>query len=116
VHTQGLYDPDCVLEETHMKALNRKRYTTFKNHCRGAQITEIHVHVEERGHQVRLKYNGRDRKNRLFNGEWIVEKKDRSEEEIQGEIEEFLEMAGKDFAIKRHGLSEDETEPRESEK
>ncbi len=88
-----------------MEALNRKKFLTFAQQCKGAGVTEVHVDRKEAGGAVRLLYNAREpRSGKLHHGEWAVERRDRSAEEVEAKVKEFLDLAARDFAVTRHDV------------
>lgn len=88
-----------------MEALNRKKFLTFAQQCKGAGVTEVHVDRKDSGGAVRLLYNAREpRSGRLYNGEWTVERRDRSPEDVEAKVKEFFDLVAKDFAVTRHDV------------
>lgn len=92
-----------------MSALNKVKYKQFLNQARGAQIQEVNVRRQDKGKAVQLQYQAKARKGRgLLNGVWTIAREEKSEDQLLGEIKEFLDMLRKDFFVKRgEGLSGD---------
>jgi hypothetical protein len=86
------------------EAMNKVKWNTFAKQAKGSDITEIHVDREDKGPQVVIKYNGKNRKGgRIVTGEWVIEKGEKDEAAIGAVIKEFLERARKDFFVRREG-------------
>ena len=86
-----------------MDVLNKKNYRAFRERCQGAGVQEIHVRLKPAGRRLKLQYNARDpRSKRMLSGEWVIDRRNQTEEQIAAAIEDFYELAGKEFAITRH--------------
>ncbi|MDF1661387.1 MAG: hypothetical protein P1V97_06425, partial [Planctomycetota bacterium] len=84
------------------EALNKIKYRQFASKCRGARITKVTVTREDRKTQVLFRFNARAAKGgKRFNGEWVVEKKERPADEIETLEKAFLEILRKDFMISK---------------
>lgn len=103
------------------EALNKIKYRQFSSKCLGARVTKVTVTREDRKTQVLFRFNARSAKGgKRFNGEWVVEKKERAAEEIEKLEKGFMETIRKDFMIsKGSGFSSgasDKSEESSSEK
>ncbi|MBL4846702.1 MAG: hypothetical protein JKY65_14365 [Planctomycetes bacterium] len=102
-----------------MSRVNKIRYKQFVQQTSGAKVFEIHVNREDKSSAVVLKFNGRAPRGKLrFTGEWTISKTDKDEAALTAEVKEFLDMARKDFLIKRGANLEDEVyaDPAQEEK
>src|SRR5215467_1020498 len=84
-------------------ALNKAKWIQFVKQAKGLNIQDMHVKREDRGAKAVLKYNGRARNGRIIQGEWAIESKDKEASAVDGEIKTFLELARKEFFVKREG-------------
>lgn len=92
-----------------MSALNKVRYQQFLKQARGVDASELQVRrVDKRGAVV-LQYTARARKGgQRLNGEWSIERGERSDEDVRNDIKAFLDQARKDFFVKRgEGLGDE---------
>lgn len=78
-------------------ALNKVKWIQFVKQAKGLNITDMHVSREK----AQLRYNGRARNGRIIQGQWALEGKDAAAQD--GEIKTFLELARKEFFVKREG-------------
>ena len=84
------------------EALNKIKYRQFASKCLGARVNKVNVTREDRKTQVLFRFNARALKGgKRFNGEWVVEKKERAAEEIEKLEKGFLETIRKDFMISK---------------
>jgi hypothetical protein len=84
------------------EAMNKVRYRQFANKCRGAQVNKVVINREDRKAQVLFRYNARAMKGgKRFNAEWVVDKKDRAEDDIKKLENGFLDTVRKDFMISK---------------
>lgn len=92
-----------------MSAINKVKYQQFVRQAKGVQVNEVHVKRADKGKTVQLHYNARPPKGRQrLNGVWAIARDEKSEEQIVGEIKEFLGLVRKDFFVKRgEGLQGD---------
>jgi hypothetical protein len=84
-------------------ALNKVKWQQFVKQAKGLNITDVHIKREDRGGNALLKYNARARNGRIITGEWAIEAKGKEASAVDGEIRTFLELARKDFFVKREG-------------
>jgi hypothetical protein len=89
------------------EALNKVRYRQFAQKCRGARIGKVTVNKEDRKVQLYYRYNARALKGgKRFNGEWVVDKKGRSEDDLKTSEKSFFDLVREDFMLsKGNGFS-----------
>lgn len=85
------------------ESMNKVNYAKFKQRCLGAEIATVFVSREDRPAHVALKYNARDRRKGIYNGEWIVTRRDRPAEEVERLVAEFLKTCETDFPGMKRG-------------
>jgi hypothetical protein len=79
--------------------LNKKKFLAFKQRCRSAGLTEIHVDRRENGRDVRFLYNAKElRSKRVLTGEWVIQ---RGADSASREAV-FLEMARGIFSVQTY--------------
>jgi len=87
--------------------LNKKAFESFRQRCRSAGLTQVHLQRRESGQEVRYQYNAKDpRTRKLFTGEWVIPKvggNDASEQE-----KAFRTLVESEFAVKTHGMGDEE--------
>ncbi len=86
------------------EALNNLKFQRFRTRARAAKIAEVHVSRVDRRDHVLLRYNGRDPKKGVINGEWTIAKRTRTAEEVEAAVEEFVGKIGGEFRLKKRNL------------
>lgn len=84
------------------EALNKLNYRRFKERCLGARISEVKLTRNDRGGQLKLRYDARPPRSRMqLHGEWIIARKGREADDVAALETRFLEMIESDFSVKR---------------
>lgn len=97
--------------------LNKNKYRQFVARCKSSERPEIQVQRGYKKKQVLLRYSvTRLRNGRRANGEWTIPRSNKTEEQIEKEIEEVLQMMRKDFLVRQgSGFRKVETTKSDSE-
>lgn len=86
------------------EALNKLKLQKFRARCRSAGVAIVHVSRTDRRGQVLLRYNGRDGKKSLHNGEWVVSRNGRDAEQVEGAVNDFVRLLREEFRLVGHGI------------
>ena len=93
------------------EAMNKLNFNRFRVRARASNIAEVHVGLIERRDHVTVRYNAREKKKGVINGEWTVARADRTPEQVDAAVAEFLGTLGKEFRVVRHEADGGETRP-----